>query len=196
MLNRAPLKVKSFRLTQAPHQKRYATFSDGENVETTLLPSRSECLSPLLISPSNQPLSLLNIAQGNAIKLFKFSPSRRGDRWELYSANVTPNFYDANEDKASAKPQWFLEAGDLEVEVTDKFSFEQSSKRATFVGTSGIWALRFPTTQAFQGFVNEYNGKLFENIYNVKNDEENREKVRHSTHLTPPSAKDLQPFVP
>ncbi|KAK9906793.1 hypothetical protein WJX75_008166 [Coccomyxa subellipsoidea] len=80
-------------------------------------------------------------------------------------------------DKASAKPQWFLEAGELEVEVTDKFSFEQSSKRATFAGASGIWALRFPSSQAFQNFINEYNGKLFENIYNVKNDEGNREKV-------------------
>ncbi len=117
------------------------------------------------------------MAQGNAIRLFKFTPKKSGDSWELYSASVSPNFYDANEDKASAKPQWFLEAGDLEVEVTDKFSFEQSSKRATFAGASGIWALRFPTAQAFQHFVNEYNGKLFENIYNVSNDEANREKV-------------------
>lgn len=92
---------------------------------------------------------------------------------------MSPSFYDANEDKASAKPQWFLEAGELEVEVTDKFSFEQSSKRATFAGASGIWALRFPSSQAFQNFINEYNGKLFENIYNVKNDEGNREKVCH-----------------
>lgn len=122
-------------------------------------------------------LSLERLAQGNAIRLFKFTPSRGGDSWELYSASVSPSFYDANEDKASAKPQWFLEAGDLEVEVTDKFSFEQSSKRATFSGASGIWALRFPSAQAFQAFVNEYNGKLFENIYNVKNDEANREKV-------------------
>ncbi len=119
----------------------------------------------------------MKTTQGNAIRLFKFTPKKSGDSWELYSASVSPNFYDANEDKASAKPQWFLEAGDLEVEVTDKFSFEQSSKRATFAGSTGIWALRFPTNQAFQHFVNEYNGKLFENIYNVSNDEANREKV-------------------
>lgn len=92
---------------------------------------------------------------------------------------MTPSFYDANEDTASAKPQWFLEAGDLEVEVTDKFSFEQTSKRATFAGASGIWALRFPTLRSFNHFVDEYNSKLFENTYGLSNNEDNRETVSH-----------------
>jgi hypothetical protein len=112
-----------------------------------------------------------------AIRLFKFTPAKTGDSWELYAASVTPNFYDANEDTASAKPQWFLEAGELEVEVTDKFSFEETSKRATFAGSSGIWALRFPSQQAFHHFVNEYNSKLFENTYGLANNEDNRETV-------------------
>ena len=100
---------------------------------------------------------------------------------------MTPTFYDANEDSASGSPQWFLEAGELEVEVSDKFNFEESSKRATFAGESGIWALRYPSQQAFATFVNQYNSKLFENTYKLSNDESNREKVCcHSSSPVPP----------
>lgn len=117
------------------------------------------------------------------IRLYKFNPKKKGiDSWELYAATVTPTFYDANEDSASGKLQWFLEAGELEVEVSDKFSFEESSKRATFAGESGIWALRFPSHQTFTAFVNQYNSKLFENTYKLSNDETNREKVSAAFH--------------
>ena len=117
-------------------------------------------------------------ATSTAIRLYKFNPKKKGiDSWELYAATVTPTFYDANEDSASGSPQWFLEAGELEVEVSDKFNFEESSKRATFAGESGIWALRFPSQQTFGIFVNQYNSKLFENTYKLSNDESNREKV-------------------
>ena len=117
-------------------------------------------------------------AASTAIRLYKFNAIKKGsDSWELYAATVTPTFYDANEDSASGSSQWFLEAGELEVEVSDKFSFEASSKRATFAGETGIWALRFPSQQAFDAFVNQYNSKLFENTYKLSNDESNREKV-------------------
>ncbi len=122
-------------------------------------------------------------ATSTAVRLYKFNPKKKGiDSWELYAATVTPTFYDANEDSASGGAQWFLEAGELEVEVSDKFSFEESSKRATFAGESGIWALRFPSQQTFTSFVNQYNSKLFENTYKLSNDESNREKVCAASH--------------
>lgn len=124
-------------------------------------------------------------ATSTAIRLYKFNPKKKGiESWELYAATVSPSFYDANEDSASGSSQWFLEAGELEVEVSDKFSFEESSKRATFAGDSGIWALRFPSQQAFNAFVTDYNSKLFENTYKLTNDESNREKVRCSQLAT------------
>ena len=116
--------------------------------------------------------------QGTATRLFKFTPNSKGDSWELHAASVSPNFYDANEDAASAQPHWFLEAGELEVEVSDKFAFEDTNKRATFSAPSGIWALRFPGLPAFRAFVNEYNSRLFENTYKLTSDDANREKVR------------------
>ncbi len=123
---------------------------------------------------------LVQEAPSTAIRLYKFNPKKKGiESWELYAASVIPNFYDANEDSASGSSQWFLEAGDLEVDVSDKFNFEESSKRATFAGESGIWALRFPSQQAFNAFVDQYNAKLFENTYKLSNDKSNREKVRH-----------------
>ena len=122
-------------------------------------------------------------ATSTAVRLYKFNPKKKGiDSWELYAATVTPTFYDAKEDSASGSSQWFLEAGELEVEVSDKFSFEESSKRATFAGESGIWALRFPSQQTFTAFVNQYNSKLFENTYKLSNDESNREKVCAASH--------------
>ena len=125
-------------------------------------------------------------AASTAIRLYKFNANKKGsDSWELYAAAVTPTFYDANEDSASGSSQWFLEAGELEVEVSDKFRFEASSKRATFAGETGIWALRSPSQEAFDAFVNQYNSKLFENTYKLSNDESNREKVSCCTLLSP-----------
>ena len=120
----------------------------------------------------------LQAATSTAIRLYKFNPKKKGsESWELYAATVTPSFYDVNEDSASGNSQWFLEAGELEVEVSDKFSFEESSRRATFAGETGIWALKFPSQQAFMAFVNQYNSKLFENTYKLSMDDSNREKV-------------------
>ena len=145
---------------------------------------RSRCSAACPAQNHKAQYSCGLLGQGTAIRLFKFTRKGTGDSWELYAAAVSPSFYDANEDAASAAPQWFLEAGDLEVEVSDKFSFEEGARRATFAGPDGgIWALRFPSLPAFRAFVGQYNGKLFENTYKLASDDANHEKVLCLLHL-------------
>lgn len=58
--------------------------------------------------------------QSRTISLFKYLPGPGGvsGTWELYAANVTPSFYNVNEDARSAKAEWYVEAGELEAKVT------------------------------------------------------------------------------
>lgn len=113
--------------------------------------------------------------QTQAIKLYKFD--EKSNLWELEAASVSPNFFNANEDSARAKPKWFVEVADVETEVSDQFNFEETGLRVIFQGTA-IWALRFPNAKKYQDFHNVYNDKLFENTFGVENDEANREKVK------------------
>ena len=109
------------------------------------------------------------------VRLFKFSPAKAA--WDLHSASVNPRFFDSNEDAATAKASWHIEAGEAEALVKE-CSFEEAATRVTFTADdSGIWALRFPSTPAFRAFADQYNGYLFENTYGVPNDEKHREKV-------------------
>jgi hypothetical protein len=57
--------------------------------------------------------------QSRTISLFKYLPGPGGvsGTWELYDANVSPSFYNVNEDARSAKAEWFVEAGELEAKV-------------------------------------------------------------------------------
>ena len=70
----------------------------------------------------------------------------------------------------------------METEVTDNFNFDVHTRRVTFVAQEGIWALRFGTALAYEKFVTQYNGHLFENTYGLDNDEANRTKVKSCMH--------------
>lgn len=96
------------------------------------------------------------------------------------SSSASPRFYDANEDAGTAKASWWLEAGEAEALVSDQFNFEEVALRVIFQADSGIWALRFPDTNAYSVFHNQYNSKLFENTFGMENDAIHREKVRGS----------------
>jgi hypothetical protein len=113
--------------------------------------------------------------QATTIKLYRFDDS--SNLWALEAASVNPHFYNVNEDSASAKPKWYIEVADAEIEVSDQFNFEESGLRVIFQGEA-IWALRFPNAQSYQDFHNLYNDKLFENTFGLENDEANRQKVK------------------
>lgn len=59
----------------------------------------------------------------------------------------------------------------------DDFTFEETTKRVTFQGNDGIYALKFPSMTAYVNFRNKYNDKVFENTYSLANTEANRAKI-------------------
>ena len=126
-------------------------------------------------------------------RLYRYDQPR--NQWELEAASVSPHFYDANEDSGKAKPIWCLEIGEAETTVTDQFRFEETALRVVFeadeAAGKGIWALRFANAAAYRNFHNEYNDKLFQNIFGVANDEVNRQKVR-KTGLEPNFSQKVQ----
>lgn len=116
---------------------------------------------------------------GVGIKLFQFQQNAAGGSWELSSASADTNFYDINEDSAGKKKEWHVELGsDADLLVTDQFSVDGVSKRVTLAAETGaVYALRFPSSAALHHFEQEYNSKLFENTYGLKNDAKNRDQV-------------------
>lgn len=58
--------------------------------------------------------------QGQTTSLYKYQAGPHGvaGNWELFDGNVRPNFFNSNEDSRSAKPEWHVEAGELETKVS------------------------------------------------------------------------------
>ena len=111
-----------------------------------------------------------------AIKLFHYAEADRS--WQPVSAAVTLQFYDRNQDGTTQAKEWALEAADLDMRVNDDFSSEPSVARVILRDDqNGVWALKFPSQQAMQGFVTEYDGKLFENMFGKESRPENLDKV-------------------
>ncbi len=123
------------------------------------------------------------MATGVGIQLLKFGytdASLTNLDWSFVSANALPRFYDANEDSPS-KPttNWRLEieAGDIDAEVAHSLELlgDRQAQRVTF-RCGDAWALKFPNAKAYMHFWNDYNNKLFENIYGATNTQANREE--------------------
>lgn len=85
--------------------------------------------------------------QGTAIKLFRFNDEGGAGAWELHAPAVTPHFFDANEDAASAQPKWHLEADEAEAEVTDQFSLELGGRRVISVAAARSGRCCSPATR-------------------------------------------------
>lgn len=77
------------------------------------------------------------------------------------------HFYNLNEDKRGEPTSWYLEAGSMEVAVTDSYSYQSNAQRVTLsdLENGQIWALKFPSPGAAEAFVDDYGQKLFENTY-------------------------------
>ena len=130
-----------------------------------------------LTTGSTEP-TMSCMQSGVGIRLFQFQQNAAGGSWELSSSNPDMNFYDINEDSAAKKKEWHLELGsDIDINVTDQFSVDATSKRVTLAADTAVYALKFPTSAALQMFESEYNSRLFENTYGMKYDDKNRDQV-------------------
>eukprot|EP00200_Dunaliella_tertiolecta_P009141 CAMPEP_0202380178 /NCGR_PEP_ID=MMETSP1127-20130417/27502_1 /ASSEMBLY_ACC=CAM_ASM_000462 /TAXON_ID=3047 /ORGANISM="Dunaliella tertiolecta, Strain CCMP1320" /LENGTH=600 /DNA_ID=CAMNT_0048978833 /DNA_START=71 /DNA_END=1873 /DNA_ORIENTATION=+ len=119
--------------------------------------------------------------ENDCIKLYQYvAASGHTGEWKLLSSNARPQFYDTQEDSNTRKQDWFLEIenGDLDVRVDDSLSYvvDTDQRRLTFSAHDKIWALRFGNADRFKQFLEDFNDKMFYNMYGVENDEEARSK--------------------
>ncbi len=132
----------------------------------------------LLLQEAELDAELQHNWQVHPTRLYRFKEAGTGGSWELESETASKGytFYNANEDSSSAKPLWFLEAGEAETPVTDQFNFEAGQRRVIFTA-GAVWALRFGSQAAYDAFAEEYNNALFENTFGMAFDEDNKQKV-------------------
>ncbi|XP_054787294.1 protein CYPRO4 [Prosopis cineraria] len=74
---------------------------------------------------------------------------------------------------------WVLKVGSkVRVRVSSEMQLKMfgDQRRVDFVA-SGVWALKFPTDEAYRKFVTEFQNCLFENVYGLEASEENKIKI-------------------
>jgi hypothetical protein len=136
-------------------------------------------------------------AQATGTKLFQWVQAGRGGKWEPVADNAGIHFYDANEDKEHAAPDWHIEVDGAQDSpdgaIDASYEFEPRERRCSFVVDGSVWALQFPSASAFEAFCQRYNKALFENQYGMEASEENNLKVRKgqsaATRLPPTPKK-------
>ncbi|XP_028777025.1 protein CYPRO4-like [Neltuma alba] len=74
---------------------------------------------------------------------------------------------------------WVLKVGSkVRVRVSSEMQLKMfgDQRRVDFV-SSGVWALKFPTDEAYRKFVTEFQNCLFENVYGLEASEDNKIKI-------------------
>ena len=77
----------------------------------------AECMTVYACKVSGSTMQ----AGPQATQLFKFEQSGGAGSWERYSASVSWDFVNINEDSRNLAAKWQLEAGELETEVRQRF---------------------------------------------------------------------------
>lgn len=86
---------------------------------------------------------------------------------------------------ASARSDWYLEVdgggadGAVDARADDALQYvaDAAARRVTFAAADALWALRFPTREAYHSFSRALEGRVFCNTYGVENDDAGRAKV-------------------
>jgi len=102
--------------------------------------------------------------------------------WDLITEDAKLGVYNSNEDAANKPPLWNIEieAGtqeSIDAPIDDEYIFDAANNRVTFAAASSTWALRFPTSTAFNIFLQRYNKAVFENRSGLEMNEANEAKI-------------------
>ena len=113
--------------------------------------------------------------------------SSGGGAWTLVSGAARPAFFDAareggadsDDDDHGANPRWHLDVAGLTTPLTDEYAADAAERRVTLAAPSGrgVWALRFGDAASFRSFVDEYDARLFKNMYGVADTDAGRAKI-------------------
>lgn len=86
---------------------------------------------------------------------------------------------DEDEQNDAAQGPWILKVGSkIRARVSTELQLKMfgDQRRVDFV-SNGVWALKFPTGEAYRKFVTEFQDHTFENVYGLSPTEENKIKV-------------------
>ncbi|CAL5213168.1 unnamed protein product [Lathyrus oleraceus] len=86
---------------------------------------------------------------------------------------------DEDEQNDAAQGPWILKVGSkIRARVSTELQLKMfgDQRRVDFV-SNGVWALKFPTDEAYRKFVTEFQDHTFENVYGLSPTEENKIKV-------------------
>ncbi|KAL5054032.1 hypothetical protein RYX36_034714 [Vicia faba] len=84
-----------------------------------------------------------------------------------------------DEQNDAAQGPWILKVGSkIRARVSTELQLKMfgDQRRVDFV-SNGVWALKFPTDEAYRNFVTEFQDHTFENVYGLAPTEENKIKV-------------------
>ncbi|OIV94315.1 hypothetical protein TanjilG_19321 [Lupinus angustifolius] len=120
----------------------------------------------------------------NAVKLYlHIGGNAPNAKWILSDKHTSYSFVknDDDEDQNDDETDSFyvLKVGStvrarVSTEIQLKMFGDQ--RRVDFV-SNGVWALKFPTDEAYRKFITEFQDCIFENVYNLEATEENKVKV-------------------
>ncbi|KAK8954891.1 Protein CYPRO4 [Platanthera zijinensis] len=152
--------------------------------------------SPSSSTPSNNP-NLKNAVKlylhiGGSLPTARWVTSEKLATYSFFRSSSSSSSYasahDGNSDADSAEEEqggsgssspWFLKIGSkVRARVGPELQLKTfpDQKRVDFVA-DGVWAVKFPTAEAYNSFQSEYQRCIFENIYGFEANEENRVKV-------------------
>ncbi|KAF5444382.1 hypothetical protein F2P56_036864 [Juglans regia] len=139
---------------------------------------------------SFSPSSSQNLYSTNSVKLYlHIGGNTPKAKWIVSDKHASYSFVrtskidgedDEDEpDDAMGQSWWVLKVGSkvrARVSTEMQLKLFGDQRRVDFV-SNGVWALKFPTDQAFRKFVSEFQDYLFENVHGLKATEENKIKV-------------------
>ncbi|KAB1200753.1 Protein CYPRO4 [Morella rubra] len=139
---------------------------------------------------SSSPSSSQYPSSNNSVKLYLHiggnTPKAKwivSDKRAYYSFAKTSKIDDEDDDEESdggaGISWWALKVGSkvrARVSTDMQLKLFGDQRRVDFVA-NGVWALKFPTDEAYRKFITEFQDYLFENVHGLKATEENKIKV-------------------
>nr|XP_043621677.1 protein CYPRO4-like [Erigeron canadensis] len=120
----------------------------------------------------------------NSVKLYvHVNGNTPAAKWivveKLTSYKFIKNDDDDDDDDDDVRGDWILKVGSkVRVRVSTKMQLKMfgEQKRVDFVDKN-VWAMRFMTDEGYRDFVTKFQSCLFENVYRVEDNDENKVKV-------------------
>ncbi|KAK7362641.1 hypothetical protein VNO77_04759 [Canavalia gladiata] len=161
------------------------THSGSQSSQLDDVDAKLKALKLKYPSPPSSSTKLQTPLPKNAVKLYLHiggnTPNAKwilSDKRTFYTFLKTNDEENDNEDEDS-EGNWVLKVGSkVRARVSAEMQLKMfgDQRRVDFVA-NGVWALKFPTDDAYRKFVTEFQNCMFENVYGLECTEENKFKV-------------------